>query len=515
MRRIPSIGFSLDAEAPVPVRRSSASVPVVSGGTVIHVAVDDAPKHEAPPPPARFEDHIRTVQGAGLELAEVLNALQNAFKAVAALLRFGARGLPSNLDAHLHASGSSPTRSATPGVDMPMSNGRASPPRDILPGGASTRAGVGGDVASLDKRVAMMLIDALRRTGRCSAVAAETHEGVFGFDSAEAPAAAPAAAAPAAASNDPYSYYGTPTPAAPPPRKRYAVVLDPLDGKQNADAGVSIGTIFGVYDASHHDESVPTVMQVLRRGEEMVAAGYAVYGAATQLVLSCGNGVHGYSLDPGHVPTPFMSGTFMLTRPGMRMPRTGRVYAANLGHRKGWSRDVQAHIDDLGHTKSLRYIGTLVSDVHRTLLYGGVFLYPASMKRPQGKIRLIYEAAPLAFLLEQAGGGASTGRERILALQPSGLSQCTPVAFGSLLDVEEYVRTCGAMGVVGAAGGYIEGVRVSGDGDGLPEGGCMSRSASELALEGRGGAEEDNLSGVLGGDAEDSEEDSDDFSGVL
>ena len=444
MRRIPSIGFSLDAEAPVPVRRSSASVPVVSGGTVIHVAVDDAPKHEAPPPPARFEDHIRTVQGAGLELAEVLNALQNAFKAVAALLRFGARGLPSNLDAHLHASGSSPTRSATPGVDMPMSNGRASPPRDILPGGASTRAGVG------------ILL---------------------------------------------------------------AVVLDPLDGKQNADAGVSIGTIFGVYDASHHDESVPTVMQVLRRGEEMVAAGYAVYGAATQLVLSCGKGVHGYSLDPGHVPTPFMSGTFMLTRPGMRMPRTGRVYAANLGHRKGWSRDVQAHIDDLGHTKSLRYIGTLVSDVHRTLLYGGVFLYPASMKRPQGKIRLIYEAAPLAFLLEQAGGGASTGRERILALQPSGLSQCTPVAFGSLLDVEEYVRTCGAMGTMGAAGGYIEGVRVSGDGDGLPEGGCMSRSASELALEGRGVAEEDgsddNLSGVLGGDAEDSEDDSDDFSGVL
>ena len=91
-----------------------------------------------------------------------------------------------------------------------------------------------------------------------------------------------------------------------------------------------------------------------------------------------------------------MSGTFMLTRPGMRMPRTGRVYAANLGHRKGWSRDVQAHIDDLGHTKSLRYIGTPVSDVHRTLLYGGVFLYLASMKRPQGKIRLIYEA-PLAF----------------------------------------------------------------------------------------------------------------------
>ena len=207
--------------------------------------------------------------------------------------------------------------------------------------------------------------------------------------------------------------------------------------------------------------------------------------------------MHGYSLDPGHVPTPFMSGTFMLTRPGMRMPRTGRVYAANLGHRKGWSRDVQAHIDDLGHTKSLRYIGTLVSDVHRTLLYGGVFLYPASMKRPQGKIRLIYEAAPLAFLLEQAGGGASTGRERILALQPSGLTQCAPVAFGSLLDVEEYVRTCGAMGVRrGAAGGYIEGVRVSGDGDGLPEGGCMSRSASELALEGRGAAEEDDSDGI-------------------
>ena len=106
-----------------------------------------------------------------------------------------------------------------------------------------------------------------------------------------------------------------------------------------------------------------------------------------------------------------------------------------------------------------------------------------------------------------------------MALQPSGLSQCTPVAFGSLLDVEEYVRTCGPAGVLSAAGGYIEGVRVSGDGDGLPEGGCMSRSASELALEGRGAAEEDdsddNLSGVLGGDAEGSEEDSDDFSGVL
>ena len=134
---------------------------------------------------------------------------------------------------------------------------------------------------------------------------------------------------------------------------------------------------------------------------------------------------------------------FLLTRPQLQMPRRGRVLSANLGHRKDWSAAVAAHVDRLCEVRTLRYIGTLVADLHRTLLYGGIFLYPGSAKQPHGKLRLLFQAAPMAFLIEQAGGGATTGGERLLALTPASITQRVSASFGSLQDVQQYVDACG------------------------------------------------------------------------
>ena len=217
----------------------------------------------------------------------------------------------------------------------------------------------------------------------------------------------------------------------------YCVVFDPLDGSSNIDAGVSIGSIFGIY---HVKEGA--LNDVLRPGREMVAAGYAMYGSFTALVLSTGHGTHGYTLDP-------TIGEFILTQPNLSIPERGKIYSVNEGNQKYWSAACIEYFGklkalDVGDSKpySARYVGSMVSDVHRTLLYGGIFAYPADSKSPNGKLRLLYECFPMAFVVEQAGGLATTGSQRILDIVPSSIHQRSPIVLGSRLDVLDFEATC-------------------------------------------------------------------------
>ena len=201
----------------------------------------------------------------------------------------------------------------------------------------------------------------------------------------------------------------------------YAIAFDPLDGSSNIDVNVSIGTIFSI-----HKESV------MERGREQVAAGYVIYGPSTMLVMSLGNGVVGFTLDPE-------SGNFLLSHPDIRMPEKGKIYSINEANRKKWTTEGLAQfIDFLKENKyTQRYVGSMVADVHRTLLKGGIFIYPADKKNTNGKLRLLYEAKPMAFLIEQAGGLSSTGRESILDVVPQELHQRVPVFLGSRWEVEK------------------------------------------------------------------------------
>lgn len=222
------------------------------------------------------------------------------------------------------------------------------------------------------------------------------------------------------------------------PRGQYALLFDPLDGSSNIDANISIGTIFSVHKKISTGAN-GTMDDLLQPGHRQVAAGYVVYGSSTMLVYTTGNGVHGYTLDPS-------VGEFLLSHENIQMPARGSIYSANEGNYQYWHPEVQRYIDYL-HEKdpaskrpySARYVGSLVADFHRTLLYGGIFLYPADTKdpkQPAGKLRLLYEAAPLALIAREAGGRASTGTEDILDLQPSKLHQRVPLFIGSRADVD-------------------------------------------------------------------------------
>ncbi|XP_014514574.1 fructose-1,6-bisphosphatase, cytosolic [Vigna radiata var. radiata] len=217
-------------------------------------------------------------------------------------------------------------------------------------------------------------------------------------------------------------------------RGKYCVVFDPLDGSSNIDCGVSIGTIFGIYTLADIHE--PTIKDVLRPGKKMVAAGYCMYGSSCTLVLSTGAGVNGFTLDPS-------LGEFILTHPGIKIPNKGKIYSVNEGNAKHWDGPTTAYVEkckfpeDGSSPKSLRYIGSMVADVHRTLLYGGIFLYPGDKKNPNGKLRVLYEVFPMSFLVEQAGGQSFTGKERALDLIPTKLHERSPVFLGSYDDVEE------------------------------------------------------------------------------
>ena len=217
------------------------------------------------------------------------------------------------------------------------------------------------------------------------------------------------------------------------PRGDYILLVDPVDGSSNIDVNVSIGTIFSIYRRT--DSGPAKLSEFLRKGSEQVVAGYVIYGPSTMLVYTSGQGVHAFTLDPD-------SGEFLLSHPSIRTPSRGQVYSVNEGSYAGWHPGVQRYIDhlkqsDLPHPYSARYIGSLVADFHRNLLKGGIFLYPDHAKAPEGKLRLLYEASPLAFIVEQAGGLASTGGSRVLDVQPTQLHQKTPLIIGSREDVEE------------------------------------------------------------------------------
>lgn len=217
-------------------------------------------------------------------------------------------------------------------------------------------------------------------------------------------------------------------------RGKYIVVFDPLDGSSNIDCGVSIGTIFGVYMVK--DKENPSLDDVLRPGKDMLAAGYCMYGSSCTLVLSTGNGVNGFTLDPS-------LGEFILTHPNIKIPEKGKIYSVNEGNAKNWDEPTKRFVqkckfpEDGSSSKSLRYIGSMVADVHRTLLYGGIFMYPADKKSHSGKLRVLYEVFPMAFLMEQAGGQAFTGRQRALDTVPKTIHERSPVFLGSYNDVED------------------------------------------------------------------------------
>lgn len=213
-------------------------------------------------------------------------------------------------------------------------------------------------------------------------------------------------------------------------RGPYVLVFDPVDGSSNIDVNVSIGTIFSVY--RRDDDSPPETADFLRPGRQQLCAGYIIYGSSTMLVYTTGQGVHGFTLDP-------TIGEFLLSHENIRTPERGTIYSANDGNYDGWSEPVRGYIDSRRRAGySGRYIGSLVSDFHRNLLKGGVFLYPEDAKSKQGKLRLVYEANPLALIVEQAGGLATNGSEAILDIRPEELHQRTPLIIGSRLDVEEY-----------------------------------------------------------------------------
>jgi fructose-1,6-bisphosphatase I len=221
-------------------------------------------------------------------------------------------------------------------------------------------------------------------------------------------------------------------------RGRYVVLLDPLDGSSNIDVNVSVGTIFSVFRLPD-GVSEPSEEHALRPGTEQVAAGYVIYGSSTMLVFSSGEGVHGFTLDP-------TLGEFLLSHPDLRIPEDGRYYSIDEGNSESFSEPLKRHVAWLhspdpttGQPHKTRYIGSFIADFHRNLLSGGLYLYPATRLYPEGKLRLMYEANPRAFIVEQAGGLASDGHRRILEIVPEGLHQRTPLYIGSRRMVERVV----------------------------------------------------------------------------
>lgn len=213
---------------------------------------------------------------------------------------------------------------------------------------------------------------------------------------------------------------------------KYIIVFDPLDGSSNIDVNVNVGTIFSIHKRLPGENIENAILQP---GYRQVAAGYVLYGPSTALVYTAGNGVHGFTLDP-------TIGAFVLTDDQMKMPEQGPYYSTNEANESSWPLPYQQFVNRLrrgqlnGQAYSSRYIGSLVADFHRTLLKGGVFLYPPTQKAPNGKLRLLYEANPLSFIAEQAGGAATNGPDRVLEIKPESIHQRTPFVVGSRREVE-------------------------------------------------------------------------------
>ena len=216
---------------------------------------------------------------------------------------------------------------------------------------------------------------------------------------------------------------------------KYIVLLDPLDGSSNIEVNVSVGTIFSIYHVPE-DHAEATLASALQPGVNQVGAGYVLYGSSTMLVYTTGQGVNGFTLDPS-------IGEFLLTHPDIRTPTEGDMYSINEGNYESFEDGLKTHIKWMQQERpaasrplSTRYIGSFVADFHRNLMKGGLYMYPATRKNPEGKLRLMYEANPLAFIVEQAGGLASTGQGRVLEVVPDRLHQRIPLFIGSRTMVE-------------------------------------------------------------------------------
>lgn len=224
------------------------------------------------------------------------------------------------------------------------------------------------------------------------------------------------------------------------PMGDYILIFDPLDGSSNIDANVSIGTIFSIYHRQSPEGKKVTLSDILQKGANQVAAGYFIYGSSTVMVYTTGRGVHGFTLDPS-------VGEFLLSHPDIKIPEEGKIYSINESYWHYWdepTRKVVSYFkspdNKRGQPYNLRYIGSLVADFHRNLLYGGIFMYPADCrdpKTPHGKLRLLSEVAPLAMIVEGAGGMATDGKTRILDIEPQELHQRVPLFIGSKNDVQK------------------------------------------------------------------------------
>ena len=221
----------------------------------------------------------------------------------------------------------------------------------------------------------------------------------------------------------------------------YVVLVDPLDGSSNIDTNVSVGTIFSIYRRLSSNTNAVSVSDFLQKGTQQVAAGYVLYGTSTMLVYTTGHGVNGFTLNPA-------LGTFYLSHPNLKFPKYGNIYSINEGNYihfpdgiKKYIKYCQENIDDRPYTS--RYIGSLVSDFHRNLIKGGIYLYPSTSQHTNGKLRLLYECNPIAFLAEQAGGAASNGIKRVMEVEPKVLHQRTPFYCGNIgmvQKIESFLR---------------------------------------------------------------------------
>ncbi len=262
----------------------------------------------------------------------------------------------------------------------------------------------GEQVQKLDEYANDVLIGVLERRGHCGVIASEEME--------------------------------DPLIVSPELRARYIVLFDPLDGSSNIDVNISIGTIFGILRRKNEPEVASAAEQLLRPGRELVAAGYALYGSSTMLVLTTGieSGVQGFTLDPA-------VGDFFLSHANIRCPEQGSIYSVNEGNFELWPEPIRrwnSHVkstDVQGGPMGQRYVGSLVADAHRTLLKGGIFVYPEDKKNPCGKLRLLYEANPMAMIFEAAGGVATDGTRRVLDIEPKAIHERVPLVLGSKKNV--------------------------------------------------------------------------------
>ena len=224
-------------------------------------------------------------------------------------------------------------------------------------------------------------------------------------------------------------------------QNKYVVLIDPLDGSSNIDVNVSVGTIFSIFRRITPVGNEVTIDDFLQKGEEQVAAGYVIYGTSTMLVYTTGDGVNGFTLNPA-------IGTFYLSHPNLKFPENGNIYSINEGNYSHFPLGIKKYIkfcqeQNNNRQYKSRYIGSLVSDFHRNMIKGGIYLYPQSLNYPNGKLRLLYECNPMAFLAEQANGSASDGYKRILEIQPNSLHQRVPFVCGSskmVRDVEKFME---------------------------------------------------------------------------